>query len=191
VSGAPGSPETPAGTRTIFTVGHSTRSEPELLELLHGAGVTQLIDVRAFAGSRRHPQFARAALARWLAAAGVDYMHMPQLGGRRRLDPSCPAGSGWKEPSFHAYAQYMTSAEFTAALELLERLAARSPLAVMCAEALWWRCHRRLIADALSARGWQVVHLGAGAGAAAHRLPPFAVVEGSAVTYPSPQQPLL
>jgi uncharacterized protein (DUF488 family) len=177
--------------RTVFTVGHSTRSELELLELLQRAGVRAVLDVRAFPGSRRHPQFAREALARWLPAAGIAYHHLPELGGRRRLDRCSPAGGGWREPAFRAYAQYMLTPPFAEGLGRLESLAAERPSAVMCAEALWWRCHRRLIADALSARGWRVVHLGAGAAPAEHRLAPFAVAHGGSVTYPSPQPPLL
>lgn len=176
---------------TIFTVGHSTRSQAELLELLRGADVRRLVDVRAHPGSQRHPQFGREELQRWLPEAGIDYVHMRELGGRRRADPESAEGAGWREPAFRAYAQHMRSPEFQAALERLEALAAEQPSAIMCAEALWWRCHRRLIADALTARGWLVEHLGAGRSPVTHELPPFARIEGGGVSYPEPQQPLL
>jgi len=176
---------------TIFTVGHSTRSQAELLELLREAGVARLVDVRAFPGSRRQPQFGAAELRRWLPEAGIDYVHLPQLGGRRRLDPESAAGAGWREPAFRAYAQHMATPGFQAALERLEALAAEQPSAIMCAEALCWRCHRRLIADALTARGWLVEHLGAGRSPVMHQLPPFALIEGGGVSYPDPQRPLL
>jgi uncharacterized protein (DUF488 family) len=175
----------------IFTVGHSTRSAAELLELLRDAEIHALADVRAYPGSRRHPQFARAELARWLPEAGIAYVHLPQLGGRRRVDPSSREAAGWREQAFRAYAQHMRTAEFAAGLEQLEQLGRTQPTAIMCAEALWWRCHRRLIADALYARGWQVWHLGVGGARAPHELPPFAVLSNGKVAYPGPQLPLL
>jgi len=175
----------------IFTVGHSTRSAAELLELLRSAGVRVVADVRAYPGSRRHPQFARTELARWLPEAGIAYVHLPALGGRRRLDASSVVGGGWREPAFRAYAQHMRTAEFAAGLEALERLAREHPTAIMCAEALWWRCHRRLIADALYARGWRIRHLGSGAERSSHELPPFAAVDDGQITYQGTQPPLL
>jgi uncharacterized protein (DUF488 family) len=176
---------------TIFTVGHSTRSSEELLALLREAGVELIADVRAFPSSRRHPQFNRDALSSWLAEAEIRYLHLPGLGGRRDPAPDSPNG-GWREPAFRGYADHMTTAEFKGALGQLEREGRLVPTAIMCAEAVWWRCHRRLIADALVARGWCVEHLGIGEGRAVHELPPFAVVEPDGlVTYPPQQGSLL
>jgi len=176
--------------KIVFTIGHSTRSQDELLSLLGEAGVRTLVDVRAFPTSRRHPQFNRAALSSWLTEAVVRYVHLSQLGGRRAPSPESPNG-GWREPGFRGYADYMSSGEFAAGLVRLEVLACEQPTAILCAEAVWWRCHRRLIADALTVGGWRVEHLGVGAGHAIHKLPVFAVVKpGIALSYPPPQTSL-
>jgi uncharacterized protein (DUF488 family) len=173
----------------VYTVGHSTRSEEQLSDVLRAAGVGAVVDVRSFPSSRRHPQFNRGALERWLPEAGVDYLNIFELGGRRDPAPTSSNG-GWRERGFRGYADHMASAEFAAGLRRLEQLARVRPTAVMCAEALWWRCHRRLIADALTIRGWEVVHLGSGA-PVKHELTPFAEVrEGGALTYPPPQTSL-
>jgi uncharacterized protein (DUF488 family) len=175
---------------TIYTVGHSTRSSEELLALLGEAGVERLADVRAFPSSRRHPQFNRDALAVWLGQAGIDYLHMPGLGGRRSPVPGSP-NRGWHEAAFQGYADHMRSPEFQDAVGALEATARESPTTIMCAEAVWWRCHRRLIADALVARGWRVEHLGIGEGRAVHELTGFAVVgPDGGLTYPPAQATL-
>jgi uncharacterized protein (DUF488 family) len=175
----------------VYTIGHSTRSSEELLALLRQADVALVADVRAFPSSRRHPQFNRGALSEWLAAAGIRYEHMPGLGGRRA--PVAGSGNGgWQESAFQGYADHMVSEEFRGALAGLEGLARACPTAIMCAEAVWWRCHRRLIADALVARGWRVEHLGIGERHAVHELPEFAVVQdGGALAYPPRQATLL
>ena len=171
----------------ICTVGHSTRTSNELLVLLHDAAIELLVDVRAFPSSRRHPQFNRDALATWLPDAGVAYRHMAALGGRRVPARGSPNG-GWRDTAFQGYADHMRSPDFAAALAELEAAARQVRTAIMCAEAVWWRCHRRLIADALVARGWRVEHLGIGHGRAVHELTEFAVVapDGS-LTYPPAQ----
>lgn len=176
---------------TIHTIGHSTRSGQELLALLRQADVQQVADVRAFPSSRRHPQFNRAALAEWLPEAGIGYVHMPGLGGRRKPAADTP-NTGWRESAFQGYADYMASDEFRDALAALETAARERPTAVMCAEAVWWRCHRRLISDALTARGWPVEHLGLGVPPPTHELTDFAVVEpDGTITYPPRQATLL
>jgi uncharacterized protein (DUF488 family) len=176
---------------TVYTIGHSTRSSEELLALLREAGVERLADVRAFPSSRRHPQFNRDALAGWLGAAGIEYRHMPALGGRRSPVPGS-ANGGWREVAFQGYADHMRSAEFQGALVALEAAARESPTAIMCAEAVWWRCHRRLIADALVVRGWRVEHLGIGEGRHVHQLTEFAVAgPDQTLTYPPAQAELL
>jgi uncharacterized protein (DUF488 family) len=172
--------------RTVFTVGHSTRSPTELLALLRDAGVGAVADVRAYPSSRRFPHFNAGALASWLPAAGVRYAGFPSLGGRRRPVPGSVNG-GWREPAFQGYADYMSSPEFESGLGALEELAESVSCAVMCAEAVWWRCHRRLIADAMTVRGWHVLHLAVGGAPALHELAPFAVVVDGQLRYPPAQ----
>ena len=172
---------------TTYTIGHSTRPAEEFLALLTDPDVKLVTDVRAFPSSRRHPQFNQGALAAWLGAAGIGYRHLPGLGGRRTPVPGSPNG-GWQERAFQGYADHMRSDEFQRALEELETAARETPTAIMCAEAVWWRCHRRLIADALVVRGWDVLHLGLGPKPVAHELTPFAVVEADGtLTYPPAQ----
>lgn len=176
---------------TVYTVGHSTRPSGALLPILRDAGVELIADVRAHPGSRRHPQYNREALARWLPEAGIAYRHMPRLGGRRKRASRSPNG-GWRDPAFRAFADHMGSEEFRAALAELEDAARERVTAIMCAEAVWWRCHRRLIADALLLRGWRVEHLGVGAAPTPHELPAFAIVgPGGEITYPPRQGSLI
>lgn len=173
----------------MYTVGHSTRSLDELVAVLKAAGVQTLVDVRSFPGSRRHPQFARGALARALPEYGIEYRHEPALGGFRQPVTDSSNG-GWKQAAFRGYADHMNSPEYRAALERLQALGRTRRTCVMCAEAQWWRCHRRLIADSLVIRGWSVRHLGL-ATAYEHQLTPFAVVgPDHTLTYP-PLQPEL
>jgi uncharacterized protein (DUF488 family) len=175
---------------TIGTVGHSTRTLDELVAVLKGSGVRVLVDVRTVPRSRRHPQFEREALTRSLPARGIDYRHEKALGGFRRPDADSPNG-GWEHPAFRGYADYMRSPSFAAALERLEAGAREQPTCIMCAEAQWWRCHRRLIADALVIRGWTVLHLGLSSAAVAHQVTPFAVAEpDGTLTYPPAQAEL-
>jgi uncharacterized protein (DUF488 family) len=175
--------------REIFTIGHSTHEQERLLALLQAKGVAALADVRRFPGSRRLPHFNREPLAAGLAAAGIAYEHLPQLGGRRRPRPDSPNG-GWEVAGFRGYADHMDSEEFAVGLRRLEELGRRGRAAFMCAEAPWWRCHRRLVADALVVRGWEVRHIGPDGRLAGHELPDFAVVSGARVSYP-PRQGVL
>jgi uncharacterized protein (DUF488 family) len=159
----------------VFTAGHSTRPAAELLAMLQEAGVGLLVDVRRFPGSRRQPQYGREALAAGLAGAGIAYVHEPALGGRRAPRPDSPH-TAWRNAGFRGYADHMETAEFHDALTRLEALAAERPTAILCAEAVPWRCHRRLIADALLARGWEVVHLLAPGRSEPHVLHPDAQI---------------
>ena len=144
--------------QTVFTVGHSTRSGEEFVEILKAHEVEVLVDVRSFPGSRRYPQFNRDALRESLPDAGIEYRHEPRLGGRRapRKDSH---NSAWRNPQFRGYADYMESEEFKNGVEDLLELAREARVAVMCAEAVWWRCHRSLLADHLKATGHTVIHI--------------------------------
>ena len=146
-------------------------------------------DVRIAPGSRRLPQFGSAELDDALAAEAIRYEHLKGLGGRRRPLPDSP-NTGWETEAFRGYADHMQSEEFKTALARLEEIARAKRTAVMCAEALWWRCHRRLVADALVVRGWHVAHIGTDGRLSEHRLTPFAVVEGDELRYPAAQQSL-
>jgi uncharacterized protein (DUF488 family) len=173
----------------ILTVGHSTHQPAVFLDLLRGAGVQVIADVRRYPGSRRMPWFGESQLRRSLADAGIDYLHFPELGGRRRPVPGSPNG-GWEVGQFQGYADHMASEEFAAGRDRLAALAGERRTAVMCAEAQWRRCHRRLLADALVARGWDVLHLDARGRIEPHALTSFAVVDGERVTYPPAQAAL-
>jgi uncharacterized protein (DUF488 family) len=179
----------PAGDE-IVTVGHSTHPIDEFAGLLRDAEVEVIADVRRYPGSRRNPQFGAKALARSLSEAGIGYAPFGDaLGGRRATSDAPgeapPDNSAWRNASFRAYADYMSTAGFAAGLEELERVARERRTGVMCAEAHPSRCHRRLIADALLARGWDVVHLLPDGRQEAHALSPHAVVAGRRISYPS------
>jgi uncharacterized protein (DUF488 family) len=167
----------------VYTVGHSTRSIEDFVGLLHRAGIRALIDVRAFPVSRRHPHFNRDALSATLAANDIAYAHAPGLGGRRRPHPHSANGA-WRNDGFRAYADHMSTPEFREAIDELIASAARAPTTVMCAEAVPWRCHRSLIADALVARGCEVRHV-LDASTNSHTLTKFAHVVNGEVTYPA------
>lgn len=168
---------------TLYTIGHGTRSTEELVEALRYFGVRRLVDVRTYPGSRTNPQFGREQLEKGLPAYGITYEHCAQLGGRRRgLGPDSP-NRRWKNTAFRGYADHMLQDGFWAALDDLLREAAAVPTAVMCAETLWWRCHRRLIADAATARGAAVVHIMTSGVAQPHKMLPPASLVGDRVTY--------
>ena len=143
----------------LLTLGHGTASAEELVALLQGAGAERLVDVRTAPGSRRHPHVRREAMAGWLGAAGVGYRWEPELGGFRRPDPGS-VNLALRHPAFRGYADYMRTPPFWAALDRLLAEAAEGPTVAMCSETLWWRCHRRLLADAVElVRGAEVLHL--------------------------------
>jgi uncharacterized protein (DUF488 family) len=170
----------------ILTIGHSTHEAEAFLELLREKHLEAIADVRRFPRSRRMPWLNGEALADTLRAAGIAYVHFPELGGRRKPLPGSPNG-GWRVAQFQGYADHMASAEFAHGLERLLSLAAERRTAVMCAEAQWRRCHRRLLSDALVARGHRVVHIGSRGEVEPHILAEFARVEGERVTYPRAQ----
>ena len=166
----------------MWTIGHSTRSREALLGLLHAHGIGRVTDVRRFPRSRRHPQFNIDALARDLPAAGIAYGHRPGLGGFRRPRRDS-RNAGWRNASFRGYADYMETDEFAAELDKLIEEARAAPTAIMCAEAVPWRCHRSLISDALVARGVAVRHILGLAPAEPHVLTAGARLEGRSVIY--------
>ena len=171
---------------TAYTIGHSTHALSRLVELLHGAGIRRLADVRTVPRSRRVPQFNRDTLGLELPAAGVDYLHVPELGGWRSPQAGLEDNAGWRNRSFRGYADHMRSQEFADGVDRLLALVAERPTAVMCAEGAWWRCHRRLIADALVVRGLEVCHVGPDGRLARHELTEFAAVgEGGELSYPA------
>jgi len=146
-------------TSFVRSVGHGTATESAFGSLVQAAGVSTVIDVRRFAGSRRSPHFAHDEMARWLPQAGIAYRWVPALGGRRKAAPDSP-NLGLHNPQFRAYADHMSTSEFSSAVSQLLEVAATSSVAVMCAESVWWRCHRRLLADHLVlVEGMLVEHL--------------------------------
>jgi uncharacterized protein (DUF488 family) len=170
----------------LLTIGHSTRPLETFIGLLRNFAVTLVADVRTVPRSRHNPQFNRETLPQELAAAGIGYVHLPGLGGLRRARPDSP-NQGWRSPAFRGFADYMQTPEFEKSLLLLMELAREQRTTVMCAEAVPWRCHRSLIADALSGRGVRVEHIMGPDKAQPHRLTPFARLEGTRLTYPPPE----
>ena len=173
---------------TLWTIGHSTKPIDEFVGLLQAHGIQRLVDVRTVPRSRHNPQFNTNPLAKSLTKAGLAYVHMPQLGGLRKAKKDS-VNLGWLNASFRGYADYMQTEEFPAALETLMDGSVNTPTAIMCAEAVPWRCHRSLIADALTVRGWTVRHIMSRTKADPHRLTRFAVVEQNRVTYPPVDAP--
>jgi uncharacterized protein (DUF488 family) len=167
----------------VYTVGHSTRPVDAFIALLAAHGVESLADVRTVPRSRHNPQFAGDALASSLAAAGIRYAPFPGLGGFRRTSADSPNG-GWRNTSFRGYADYMLTPAFAENLDALIELARSSTVAAMCAEAVPWRCHRSLIADALLVRGIVSEEIVSETKTQPHRLTPFARVAGTTITYP-------
>jgi len=172
------------GGVNLLTVGHSNRSLEEFLSLLEAHGVELVADIRSVPRSRHNPQFNREALPESLAAASIGYLHVPGLGGLRHPQKDSING-GWRNASFRGYADYMQTAAFAKALAELLQVAATRRTAIMCAEAVPWRCHRSLVADAFTARGVPVEHIMSNAPASPHKLTPFAHVAGKKVTYPA------
>ena len=174
-----------AATR-VFTIGHSTHPIEEFVRMLEANGIQRLVDVRTVPGSRHNPQFGEKALAESLPAAGIDYQRLERLGGLRpaKKDSEHGVNGGWRNKSVRGYADYMQTAEFDAALAELIALAEQQTVAIMCAEAVPWRCHRSLIGDALLARGIPVDDIMSETSTKPHTMIGFARVDGTRVTYP-------
>jgi uncharacterized protein (DUF488 family) len=177
---------------TLYSVGHGARPAEELMDILRSAVIEGLVDIRSFPGSRRHPQFGKDALADTLSSSHIEYVWRPDLGGFRKPRADSPH-SALRHPAFRGYADHMDSDEFRAGLEWLIEAGRQKPTAFMCAESPWWRCHRRLLADALVARGCTVMHLMAGGRREEHRLHPVARIEDHRIIYdrPEPEQQAL
>lgn len=175
-------------TRTLWTIGHSTHPWETFVRLLHESGIETVVDVRRFAGSRRHPHYGTEAMRDALPDAGIRYVPMPDLGGRRRARPDTH-NTAWRHPAFRGYADYMETDGYQRARGQLAELAARERSAVMCAEALWWQCHRSLISDDFKADGWTVLHLQSSGGAKEHPYTGAARIVDGRLDYSLPEDP--
>ncbi len=175
---------------TIWTIGHSTHAWEAFVDVLQAHRIDSIVDVRRFPGSRKFPWFGSDAMSSQLPRDGVGYEWIPQLGGRRSVLPGSPNG-GWRNSSFQGYADHMASAEFADGLEQASAATAQGRTALMCAELLWWRCHRRLISDLLVHRGHKVLHIQSERAAEPHHLNPMAQAVGEDLRYPPLQLGLL
>jgi len=173
----------------VYTIGHSTRTADELSALLREHEIKLLADIRRYPGSKRYPHFASDAMAQWLPEQGIAYVHMPELGGRRKPSPDSP-NTAWRNDQFRAYADYMATDEFRDAIDKLLSLAEQQRVSIMCAEAVPWRCHRNLVADELTRRGIEVIHIIGAGSVKLHALNPMAQIEGDHLVYPGEQQRL-
>ena len=170
--------------KTIYTIGHSTRSIEEFIDILRHYGVDEVVDIRTMPRSRKNPQFNRDELECALPEAGISYTYAKDLGGLRKPRKDS-LNAGWRNDSFRGFADYMQTPEFSDAIQRLMELTEHKTIAIMCAEVLPWRCHRSLIADALVIRGYDVVEIFYKEKSRTHKLTPFAIAEGDKVTYPS------
>lgn len=168
---------------TIYTIGHSTRLIEDFISLLQKHGVQLLVDIRTIPKSRHNPQYGQDHLPQSLATAGINYVYLKALGGLRHHTGSS-VNDGWRNTSFRNYADYMQTPEFTAGLEELIELARDKVTAMMCAEAVPWRCHRSLVSDALLVRGIESCEIISASSERPHKMTPFAVVDGLTITYP-------
>ncbi len=176
--------ETPTEQRVVLTVGHSTHPIDEFIKLLQAHGATLVADVRTIPKSRHNPQFNKTSLPASLRKAGIKYVHLPGLGGLRHAKPDSP-NAGWRNASFRGYADYMQTAEFAEGLDRLIETVGEDCVAIMCAEAVPWRCHRSLIGDALTIRGLRVEDIMTPTRRQLHNLTPFAHVRKGVLTYPA------
>jgi uncharacterized protein (DUF488 family) len=171
-----------AARHLIHTIGHSTRFIEAFVELLIAHQIQLLVDVRRWPASRRHPHFQRDALSKTLHEAGMEYLWRGDLGGFRKPAPDSP-NTAWRVAAFRAYADFMLTSEFATIMGDMERRADEQRIALMCAEAVPWQCHRQLLADAFLIRGWKVRHI-MDSGCHEHKLPPFARPAGETIYYP-------
>ena len=144
--------------KTIWTIGHSTRPFDEFAAMLHSFQIELVADIRSYPGSRKFPQYNKAALEVALPENNIQYIHLKDLGGRRKTSPDSK-NTAWREIAFRGYADYMETDAFNAGIQELEKIASKQPAAFMCSEAVWWRCHRSLVSDYLKVNGWKVMHI--------------------------------
>jgi uncharacterized protein (DUF488 family) len=175
---------------TVWTIGHSTLSAGEFVGRLQAHDLEAIADVRRFPGSRRYPHFSGEQMPGWLGDAGIGYAWLPQLGGRRKPRPDSPH-TAWRVDAFRGYADHLESPEFAEGIAALQELARTRRTALMCAEALWWQCHRALIADVLKVHGVTVLHVGAAEAETSHPYTAAATVAGGELSYSGVQPPLL
>ena len=180
----PGRKRKPKPSLIVLTIGHSTRTIEDFIGLLQAHAVSRVVDVRTVPRSRHNPQFDKTSLPDSLKKAGLEYIHMPGLGGLRHTRNDSP-NMGWRNASFRGFADYMQTPEFKSSLDELIQLAKQYRIALMCAEAVPWRCHRSLIADALLVHGIRVEDIMSPTRRQVHTLTPFAKVRGMAITYPT------
>ncbi|MEO8962252.1 MAG: DUF488 domain-containing protein [Ginsengibacter sp.] len=147
-----------AGNKTVWTIGHSTRTLEELVQMLDFFKIELVADIRSYPGSRRYPQFNKELLTISLPENNLQYIHLKELGGRRKVNPDSK-NTAWRHPAFRGYADYMETDEFKQGIEELEALALKQRTAYMCSEAVWWRCHRSMVSDYLKVNGWTVMHI--------------------------------
>lgn len=171
-----------ADDKTIWTIGHSTRTLEELVEMLRSFQVEMVVDIRSYPGSRRYPHFNKRSLELTLPQNGVQYFHLPDLGGRRKVNPQSK-NTAWRNEAFRGYADYMETDAFKDAAIRLELIAKEMHTAFMCSEAVWWRCHRSMVSDYLKARGWKVMHIMAVGKAEEHPFTGPAKIVDGALTY--------
>lgn len=169
-------------TADIYTIGHSTRPFEDFLEALKSFRIEVLADVRSYPGSRKYPQYNKETLEKTIPAAGMEYLHLPLLGGRRKVRKDSE-NNAWRHPAFRGYADYMESEEFEEGMKNLMDLADKKRVAYMCSEAVWWRCHRSMISDYLKIRGWKVLHIMAPDKAQEHPYTSAARVEQGQLSY--------
>lgn len=177
--------EAGSGPETIWTIGHSTRTLAEFIAALRAQGIEAVADVRKLPGSRRFPHFDQEALSHELTQAGIEYHHFAALGGRRKPSPAS-LNTAWRHPAFRAYADYMETPAFAEAIAALTAVGRERRTAIMCAEAVWWRCHRGLIADYLKVRGWRVLHILEPGKVQEHPFTSAARISGGELSYQSP-----
>ena len=172
------------GNKTVWTIGHSTRTLEELVQMLNSFKIELVADIRSYPGSRRYPQFNKELLAISLPENNLQYIHLKELGGRRKVNPDSK-NTAWRHPAFRGYADYMETDEFKKGIEELEALALKQRTAYMCSEAVWWRCHRSMVSDYLKVNGWTVMHImGVGKADEHPYTAPAEVVDGE-LTYPA------
>ncbi|HLT22364.1 MAG TPA: DUF488 domain-containing protein [Bacteriovoracaceae bacterium] len=174
--------------KEAFTIGHSTRSTQEFLEILNAYDIETVVDIRHYPGSRYCPQFNKEVMKDYLFESGIEYIHLLDLGGRRKADKNSLLNNGWRSAQFRGYADYMQTKEFAQGLEKLMKIIEKRTVAFMCSEAVPWRCHRSMVADALTVNGIKVLDIFDQKKVQIHKLTPFAVKKNKTVIYPNPEE---